>query len=180
MRQQRQSEFDWASKNDERVDVGRSPSLAHKCVLFYAHISALRKTPYDSGTRIRRDAQCLSQDKHYSCAIAGEFISLLAHVSLVTPGVSSNVRNSSLPQSDGHIPRIAGMHSGRLDAERRNVSPAAVHVERKLYRQLLRTSHRRAMGAFRPLFLFVFVSSIFSAAIGTASYETRQRRGRRG
>lgn len=35
-------------------------------------------------------------------------------------------------------------------------SPATVHVERKLYRQLLRKLPRRAMGAFLFLFFFYF------------------------
>jgi len=58
--------------------------------------------------------------------------------------------------------------------ERRNVSPATVHVERKLYWQLL-----RRLPTSNGCFLF-FLFLYFSTAIGTASYETRQRRSRQG
>ena len=84
-------------------------------------------------------------------------------------------KTSEIP-SFRKITKAASPFTDRRDAFRmpqgEMFSPAIVHVERKLYRQLLRKLSRRAMDAFLSLF--------FSTTIGTAPYETWQQRGRRG
>lgn len=88
-----------------------------------------------------------------------------------------NVRNSTLSWSNESRHPFVDREDAFQMPRGEMFSPATVHVERKLYRQLLRKLPRRAMGAFLSLSFFFY---FFSTAIGTASYEIRQRRGRRG
>lgn len=101
-----------------------------------------------------------TQDKYFSCAIAYEFILLLAQHSSSpwhwafrqTSGISPLVRKAAEAAS------FYGSQECILDASRRNVSPATVHVERKLYRQLSYGDYRRAqcVNAFPPFLFSIF------------------------